>query len=485
MILRRAPFVALGAIVAGLIVADQATPQPVPPSTYGARPLAQSTPGVYAGDLLSTSWFCPGGPTTDGRTTSITVLNTTEDPKEVTVSAVTAEGASGTQETMLAPRTRQVVDLGALAAGEDTAATVNVYGGGVAVEQTVVGRSGIDVTPCADAVSSTWYLADGTTTADASLRLVLYNPFPDDAVVDIALTTVERTLEPPELQGAVVPGHSVRLVDIGAAAQREDVVATAVRGRGARLVAGRIQSADNAARRGFAATLAAAQPQQTWWFPDGGKGPGIGEKFVVFNPGDQDASVELSFLPAAGTQPDGASDAATSGAEPVSVVVAPSSFAVVDTSGVATVPPGPHSTVVNVVADQTPVVVERLLSRSTADGRLETTLLLGSQVTLPRWYVVDESVGRGGTLVIQNSAGLATTASVRAVGPAGEVPVAGLEAIQVPGGGSVSVAVPASAGGFPLLVEAAQPVVVEWQARLTAGDKSSPVVALGFPVLGG
>ena len=175
-----------------------------------------------------------------------------------------------------------------------------VYGGGVAVEQTVVGRTGVSTSPCADRASSTWYLADGTTTADASLTLVLYNPFPDDAVVDISLTTVERTLQPPSLQGAVIPGQSVRIVDLGQQAQREEVVSTAVKGRGSRLVVGRIQSADNPARHGFMAGLAAAQAQQTWWIPDGDKGDGVSERLVVFNPGDLEASVEMSFLPAAG-----------------------------------------------------------------------------------------------------------------------------------------------------------------------------------------
>jgi hypothetical protein len=486
VIWHRLPFVALGAIVAGLVVVDRATPEPVLPSSYGARPLAQTTPAVNASDLLSTSWFCPGGPTTDGRSTSLTVFNTTDDPKEATVSAVTAEGANRERQLMLPPRSRQDVNLGELAAGEDTAATVAVYGGGVAVEQTVVGRSGIDVTPCADTASGTWYLADGTTTADAALRLVLYNPFPDDAVVDVALTTVERTLEPPELQGAVVPGHSVRLVDVGAAAQREEVVSAAIRGRGARLVVGRIQSADNAARRGVGAALAAAQAQQTWWFPDGGKGGGVGEKFVVFNPGDQDASVELSVLPAAGSgsPTTSAAVAVQPVVAPVSVVVPPNSFAVVDTGGEAGVPPGPHSTLVNVVADQTPVVVERLLSRVTGD-RLTTTSVLGSQLAVPRWYVANPAVGRGGTLVIMNSAGLATTATVKAVGPAGAVPVEGLDAVPIPAGGAANVSVPASAGGFPLLVDAAQPVVVEWQAPVTAGDKANTVSSLAFPVVGG
>jgi len=45
--------------------------------------------------------------------------------------------------------------------------------------------------------------------------------------------------------------------------------------------------------------------------------------------------------------------------------------------------------------------------------------------------------------------------------------------------------VPATAGGFPLLIEAAQPVVVEWHAPMAAGDKVSWVTTLAFPVVGG
>jgi hypothetical protein len=409
----------------------------------------------------------------------------------------------------LPPRGRQLVDLGALAAGEDTAATVAAYGGGVAVEQTVVGRSGVDVTPCANSASDTWYLADGTTTSDAALRLVLYNPFPDDAVVDISLTTVERTLQPPNLQGAVVPGHSVRLVDLAAAAQREEVVSTAVTSRGAQVVAGRIESADNASRRGFWAKLASAQPAQTWWFPDGEKGNGADERFVLFNPGDADASVELSFLPAGGngappapasqgsppasSEPPHTSNPATAGdagdeapiVEPVSDVVPAGSFLVIAVNNESAVPQGLHSTLVNVVGDQTPVVVERVLSRP-VDNRPATTVLLGSQLAVPTWYVAEPAVSSGaGSLVIMNSAGLATTVTVKAMGPAGAVPVPGLESVAVPAGGSATVAVPATAGGFPLIVDAAQPVVVEWRAPMTAGDKMSRVSSLAFPVVGG
>ena len=246
------------------------------------------------------------------------------------------------------------MNLGDLAAGEHTAATVAVYGGGVAVEQTVVGRTGVSTSPCADRASSTWYLADGTTTADASFTLVLYNPFPDDAVVDIALTTVERTLEPPNLQGAVVPGQSVRLSTSAPrrSARRSSPPPSEAAGPGSWSGASSRRTTRPATASPPAS--AAAQAQQTWWFPDGDKGDGIGERFVVFNPGDLDASVELSFLP--GWWRGGAPAGEHRGGA-------------VELLGRRrqrrwpTYRQGPHSTLVNVVGDQTPVVVERLLTR--------------------------------------------------------------------------------------------------------------------------
>jgi hypothetical protein len=128
--------------------------------------------------------------------------------------------------------------------------------------------------------------------------------------------------------------------------------------------------------------------------------------------------------------------------------------------------------------------VERLLTRPLDDNAV-TTLLLGSQITVPQWYVIEEPAGRGGVIVVMNAAGLETTAAVKAIGPAGAVPIPGLEAVPVPPGGSASITVPETVGGLPLVVEAAQPVVVEWRARANAGDRVSRINALGFPVLTG
>ena len=61
----------------------------------------------------------------------------------------------------------------------------------------------------------------------------------------------------------------------------------------------------------------------------------------------------------------------------------------------------------------------------------------------------------------------------------------GLEEVPVPAGGSVTVTLPDNVGPFPLMVEGGQPVVVEWRARVAAGDRASRVNALAFPILGG
>ena len=96
MIARRLPFVVLGAALIGvLVVADRDEPAAVARSTYGENALSQSTPALYSGDLLSTSWFCPGGPTVDGRSPSVTTFNSTADPPEVTNTADTDAGTNG------------------------------------------------------------------------------------------------------------------------------------------------------------------------------------------------------------------------------------------------------------------------------------------------------------------------------------------------------------------------------------------------------
>ena len=176
----------------------------------------------------------------------------------------------------------------------------------------------------------------------------------------------------------------------------------------------------------------------------------------MFNPGDLEASVELSFLPAAGER-----------ARPSpTCVVPPSSFSVVDVNALAEVPAGPHSVLVNVVGDQTPVVVERVLTRP-LDDTPATTVLLGSQITVPSWYVIEPAVAPGGVLVVMNSAGAPDHGG-------GQGHRAGRRGRRAGAGGGAR---PGRRLGDDdgarerrwrsrCMVEGGQPVVVEWRARV-------------------
>ena len=80
---------------------------------------------------------------------------------------------------------------------EWVSALVEINNGTAAVEHTVSGPLGADVAPCSPAGSDHWYFADGSTTVDARELLFLFNPFPEDAIVDLSFSTEDGRVAPP------------------------------------------------------------------------------------------------------------------------------------------------------------------------------------------------------------------------------------------------------------------------------------------------
>ncbi len=72
-----------------------------------------------------------------------------------------------------------------------------------------------------------WHFAAGTTVQGAQLWLALFNPFADDAIVDIGFLTNTGPFAPGELQGFVVPGHSRVTVPVHDQARRDELVGDA------------------------------------------------------------------------------------------------------------------------------------------------------------------------------------------------------------------------------------------------------------------
>ena len=114
------------------------------------------------------------------------------------------EGTPAKRSLTLAAHSTTSVNLAEVVPAAYAAAQVDIDGGGVVVEQSVAKGEIRDPSACATATAPTWYVANGVTTRDATLTYFLYNPYPDDAIVDMDFATNEGRFAPQPLQGLVV-----------------------------------------------------------------------------------------------------------------------------------------------------------------------------------------------------------------------------------------------------------------------------------------
>src|SRR5680860_314955 len=81
---------------------------------------------------------------------------------------------------------------------------------------------------CPSASSKIWHLPGGSTLEGQTLRLVLFNPFSDDARASVAVTS-EAGFEPiPELESVTVTGRSWKVIDLGELLPLRESISVAV-----------------------------------------------------------------------------------------------------------------------------------------------------------------------------------------------------------------------------------------------------------------
>jgi len=331
--------VVLGALVAAAVVDRRPGPAaPAPPDD-----LARVAPSGASADALGSTWYCaagssdPDGPV--GHT--VVVVNPTDREVQGTLTAYPGSAEPVPRPLTVPAGSTLRVELADLVVAPAVAALVEMEAGEVVVAHELAGPAGADAGPCASHPSTTWYLAWGDTSRDARLLIALFNPFPDDAVLDLAFTTPEGTRTPRAFEGLVVPGGSVIVADVGAEVTRRPQVATTIVARRGRVVAERIQvfdepdalplapipevpgadesdtgedpdedggdAADDApaddelpdgeGRRGLAVDLAVPTPQETWVLPATRVTADRQERIIIHNPDSRSAEVDVELLP--------------------------------------------------------------------------------------------------------------------------------------------------------------------------------------------
>ncbi len=303
---------ALAAALAALVVADRLAPEEadvVPPADAG---LVRSG---YSGTGGST-WFCVGGVGgAGGSRQGIVIVNTSGQELRGTVRLFPAVPLGGQSqqwpatrvEVAVGPYSQLAIDPGATVtqvaaelinfAEVFVAAEVRLEGAGGIVTQEVALDGASDASPCVTEVSPTWYFATASTRRDARARLVLLNPFSDDAVVDLAFITDEGRREPVAYQGVVVPANALAVLDLGSEVTRRQQVSFSVVARSGNLLASVLQSFNgDLGLSGVSLHGGAPRAAKQWLFPLGvaGAAAGAANSFVVYNPGTAEARVDLA-----------------------------------------------------------------------------------------------------------------------------------------------------------------------------------------------
>jgi Family of unknown function (DUF5719) len=402
--------VALAAVVVAAIALDNGESS----SQASAIPAGATAadPAVPPKDSLSTSWYCAEGTSApDGRADETILVASVADTKtDATITVMPGGLTAPVSRTVhLEPREEARVRVADVVSTAEPAVVVEVVGGQAVVAHELAANGDIATEPCARGASTDWYFANGTTLKGAQQYIVLFNPFGDDAIVDLTFVTDDGVQQPDNLQALSVPRRSRITIPVNDAVPRQREVAVHIHARSGRVVAERSQLFDGTAsdgeveRQGIGLSLGAPSPRREWYFPYGTTADGASGQIGVANFGSTSATVEVNVMLDGGE---------TLG--PQSVDVSARGVTTVDVGN--RVPAGTQYAV-TVIARSTeahsgPVVAEVLESWPSSSASTGVATTLGSTRLAKRWVIALPSANVEGVITVVNPGTEPLTASL-------------------------------------------------------------------------
>jgi hypothetical protein len=284
------------------------------------------------------------------------------------------------------------------------------------------------------------------------MRLAIFNPFPEDAIVDLAFSTDQGRAVPSDFTGLVVKGGRLLVVKVEEHVRRRTNVAVTAVARSGRIVVDRLQLRGGAVK-GISLALAAPSPGTRWYFPEGLVAAGVDERVQVDNPGDEEAQVSLELTVEQGA------------VEPFDVTVPPRERVTVAASDEERVPRdvGHAATVVSL--NDVPVVAERSVAATAPAARTGVADSLGIRRAASQWVLAagGATATQDEWVVLLNPGTADATATIQGLATGQLLAIEGLQGVAVPAGRRVAVRLTdhLSRPDLSLLVRATTPVVVE------------------------
>jgi hypothetical protein len=287
------------ALAAGGVALDRSAP--APPTPHAPASGAIDGPTVPSKDAIGVAWYCAEGTSTaDGRATETVIVgNLSPNPIDVTMTVM----PGGDQQPRVERRHVDTYAQARLPVADvletaEPGVVVEVVGGSAVVEHEVRSRNDLAVGPCAREPSRDWFFADGTTERGAEEWIALFNPFGDDAIVDVSFLTGDGFQAPGATQAIVVPRRSRISVPVHEQVRRQERVAVAVHARTGRVVAERSLRFDGTdTRTGIAVSLGATGLADRWRLVSGDGQAGAAQSISIANfaltPAKVDVGVKL------------------------------------------------------------------------------------------------------------------------------------------------------------------------------------------------
>jgi hypothetical protein len=514
---RRLPLVAaLLLFVVGALVVERASGDEGVPAAGAPATLAGVAAVAGPHDPGST-WYCAAGtargpqpPSAEARPATLADLmaehtvvltNVAEQPGRARVTVYSGDTLTKPQarDVEVPARDRVEVALADIVRSTYASAVVEVQGGTVAVSHRLHGPTLTATTPCAGQAANAWYFAAGTTEKSTRQLLTLFNPFPQQAVVDVSFQADEGTRQssrrPRKLEGLVVPAERSVTIDVTEEVPARRQVSTRVEAREptARLVAERLLVNPGAMFELplLAASVGSPVPRSVWVFADGRpRRPGLETTYVLFNPGTDPVEVELRVRP----------DGVAGPVEPFRATVRPGQYQEINLDDRVGASAGYWAAAV--ARGGGTFVVERVVRAIPANRPADpggtavppsvldlggVTFSSGSPVLANGWVVPAATLPPGGAgLIVVTNLGTATvTLTVSATGAGGSQPVPAYTNVTLDAGARTTLdltdpTLPAAGGRRSVLVTADGPVAV---SSASAGANPAVVMdALGVPL---
>ena len=275
------------------------------------RGVAAAGPTVAGAGAVSTTWYCAEGTGSTGRASeTIWIGNLGDSDARADITVMPGGDNEPATRRVTVPKRGQlqVPVSSVLEAGEQPApagtitgpgVVVEVFGGRSVVEHAIASsteaQADVAAGPCAREPARHWYFAAGTTERGAEQSVALFNPFADDAILDLSFVTDAGLVAPADLQSLVVPRQSRVTVPLGNFLRRQAAIGTEVRVRTGRVVAEQslVFTSENETRRGVTLSLGTPAPAPSWSLPGVVSEDGSAHAVYIANLAADAAEVEV------------------------------------------------------------------------------------------------------------------------------------------------------------------------------------------------